>query len=244
MKDRARLESKVAKLGEAGGSRSVTADGADASLRGVLTEVDETILPRRLTFSQGARTFWIDAAKRRIVRMEGVDFDLNELEDAAREMLRDRILAALPSSGQVDIRTDRLTELPSSDDVGASAQNLAAAWGIDLNAPAVTDARNFPQAVSFLTEHSVGYLERQAGAVKGTAGDTKWTDKLQKIGEDERAQLRMLASGGSSASTVILQVGTASGNEVLLFASSEDREILAVLPRAKLSDLGAVLYGR
>src|SRR6056297_2589604 len=144
MDDFSRLESKLAKLrqrGKAPGeSRSIRGE-PDRLLAAIVSEIDETILPRNIRFASGDASFSIAVANRRlqaltsVVPAQGAEEGLvgkaiaNE-EDPALLQIRETVAGMLSKGGVWKIASQRQSGDGFPSDVGVPSGPLARAWEI------------------------------------------------------------------------------------------------------------------
>lgn len=143
MSEFARLEEKLAKLRQreraAGEGRKVRGIGADALLAAIVTEIDETILPRRLVFETPAGAVHLAVANRRLqallapapgaVPPELVGHALPDVEDPAVGALGEALKSVLDGAEAVPVSATRLTEAFGSD-IGVPAEQLPRVWTV------------------------------------------------------------------------------------------------------------------
>lgn len=195
MSDFARLEKVLEKLrrrerapGE--GRKLSGADGA-TRLSSMVTEIDETILPRRLSFDLGeAGGLHLAVANRRLQAVlapvpNGVskaleDKKLTDAQDPEVAELGAALGDVLGVSETVSISTTR-QKSPFPSDVGIPAPQLARIWGAKATDPADSD----PGAVlsGFLessTEHMSAWLRIEGESVTGQGGGEA---EVQDLGE-------------------------------------------------------------
>lgn len=136
MSDRERLHGVLGKLGaEESGGATRRLDGGDAGalMRAILTEVDETVLGRRLEFRAGDRRFVLDAANRRVLyAVEPVELDLSGLDDPAQaEALRAGLLAFVDGQASLSVTARPSAAAREGATMGIAAVALVKAWELD-----------------------------------------------------------------------------------------------------------------
>lgn len=149
MNDFTRLQEKLTKLRErersAGEARIMRAADADNLLSRIVTEFDETILPRRVSFTANDQSLSFAVANRKLqavlpplpddlVSTFG-DLSGQAIADAdAPELdrMRELITKCLSGKGGVSVRTGRLTGHDFSAETGVLASILARKWEISL----------------------------------------------------------------------------------------------------------------
>lgn len=137
MSGRDRLRDALSKIGgefeNGSGPRRLMGDTADALLQAVLTEVDESILGRRLSFQCGERRFVLDAANRRILyAVQPVEIDLSGLDDPAQaEALRTGLLSFLDGQTEITVTASPSAAARESGTLGIAAAALSEAWSLE-----------------------------------------------------------------------------------------------------------------
>ncbi|QMU58332.1 MAG: hypothetical protein GKR98_09075 [Boseongicola sp.] len=146
MNDFSRLEQKLAKLRQrerAPGDKRVIREAPEKLLSAILVEIDETILPRRLTFASSDNvSIHLAVANRRLQALvapapatEGAavlaGVALADVEDENTLKLKDVILRSLQDVDFVDVssRKQDIGGFPS--DIGVPCGQLRRAWNID-----------------------------------------------------------------------------------------------------------------
>lgn len=143
MSEFARLEEKLAKLRQKarapGEPRRLRGADGEARLAALVTEIDETILPRRLSFATAAGEIHLAVANRRLqallspapaaIAAEFVDQPLADGDDPKLPQLGTALKTALGGSESARISAARLKVLFGSD-VGVPAVQLARLWSV------------------------------------------------------------------------------------------------------------------
>ncbi len=142
--DFARLQEKLAKLRQreraASEARKLRGAESDALIAALVVEIDETILPRRLTLSTGETVFHLAVANKRLQALlspvpgipgaEGLaDKALADVEDPGLQALREVLVQAFSAGDPVEVKTERLTSKFGSD-IGVPSNLLARAWNV------------------------------------------------------------------------------------------------------------------
>ena len=139
MTDLRRLEHKIARL--AAPDEHIEADGRDigaADRRGrllaIMQEIDETILPRTLTFRNDvAGVLVLEVANRRLLSVnDALAPQTGERGEVLTAELVQVIEAFLASTNELKISASRLGRPIGPDEIGCSSAMLAKEWGIDL----------------------------------------------------------------------------------------------------------------
>lgn len=137
MSGRDRLRDTLTKLGGEGGAtgepRRLEGATSDALLQAILTEIDETVLGRRLQFQADNRRFVLDASNRRVLyAVEPVDIDLSGLDDPAQaEALRTGLLSFLEGKSSVTVTASPSAAARESGTLGIAAAALSEAWSLE-----------------------------------------------------------------------------------------------------------------
>ncbi|MEM7752154.1 MAG: hypothetical protein AAF230_02005 [Pseudomonadota bacterium] len=143
MSEFARLEEKLAKLRQreraVGEGRKLRGVGGDALLASIVTEIDETILPRRLVFETPGGAVHLAVANRRLQALlapapaslpqELVGHALPDVEDPAVGELGEALKSLLDQAEAVPVSAKRLTEAFGSD-IGVPAEQLPRVWTV------------------------------------------------------------------------------------------------------------------
>ena len=238
MSDQKRLKSTLAKLGQGPRDRRFSARDEISVLTSILTEVSETILTRRLTFSgDGGATLWIDVSNRRIITVEGLDADnFAELDDDGRDNLRAKLVAALPTNGRFSVQTAPVPDGVSLDLVGVSVQSLADAWGCDLYDADPVSANLSPGSIiASLNDIAIGSVDVPGAEIGAYKGEDRWRDPLNTIVAEALDDLRDRVLAGAKGGVRVMALRGA--NAMLLVAVDGKDAHLSVLPADALAAL-------
>lgn len=200
MSDFTRLEEKLAKLrgrDRAPGEPRLLA-GSDVAERigAVVTEIDETILPRRLTFAvEGGEAVHLAVANRRLQALlapvptaSGVDTGdmagkpLADAEDANLSRLHDLLKQVLVGTSPVRIDAMRAKDIAFGSDVGIRASMLTRVWNVSApteKAP-VDPEDAMATFIDGLAEDALAWLRIEGEEVTDQGGDEA---KLEALGE-------------------------------------------------------------
>ncbi|MGI9390986.1 MAG: hypothetical protein ACR2O1_13080 [Boseongicola sp.] len=241
MDDFTRLEQKLAKLRQrerASGEKRIVRGTTDKLLAAIIAEVDETILPRRLSFARadGAELHFA-VANRRLQALlapapatEGAaqlaDKAIRDAEDPNLAALHTVVLATLNSSDELTITTRRQSGGGFPSDVGVPVGQVARAWNIPESADdAATHDTMLKDFIEALGDRVLAWLRIDGEEVADQAGETALLGKIGEHaavfldgyfakrdqlfqGEDGPVAL-VLSSGGAAPSLVFLDVGSA-----------------------------------
>ncbi len=200
MSDFSRLVEKLTKLRgrerAPGDPRLLRGNEADQRIGAVVTEIDETILPRRLSFAvEGGATVYVAAANRRLQALLSPlpDVQGTEIGDLADKPLADaedeavgRIHAMLKTvlSGDAQVRIDAVRQqgVTFGSDIGVTASVLARIW--DVSAPEEREPLSSEDVMtSFqdgLGDDVIAWLRIEGEAVTNQGGDAT---ALEALGE-------------------------------------------------------------
>mgnify|MGYP001813736801 CR=1 FL=1 len=182
MTDFARLEEKLAKLRQreraAGEGRKLRGVGGDALLAAIVTEIDETILPRRVSFETPAGTVHLAVANRRLqallapappeVPASLVGHALPDVEDPAVAELGQVLKGLLADAQAVGVTAMRMTETFASD-IGVPAEQLPRVWSV-TESTAATPGETLEQFLKGLDPKSVAWLRIEGEEVVSQDG--------------------------------------------------------------------------
>ena len=249
MSDFARLKTVLAKLGgrerAPGEGRKLKGGDAEALLAALVTEIDETILPRRLTLGAGSSGIHIAVANRRLQALlapapevDGAEAlagqPLPDAEDPGVPALKEVLLRAFDGAGPVGIQSRRL-DVPFASDIGVPANLLARAWGVSEVAP--------PKAMS-PTEAMTAFLG-------GLGPDVSWLringeevadqggaeDRLVTLGEQAAifldgyfAKFEALFDASAPACGTVIAPADAAGEAMFFVEYAEESAFLAAPP--------------
>jgi hypothetical protein len=195
MSDFARLEEKLAKLrqrerapGE--GRRLQGADGR-ARLAALVTEIDETILPRRLSFALGeGAALHLAVANRRLQAVlapapQGIPSGLvdHQLSDAAAPEvaeLRTVLEEVLGAAGTIPISSARPKKTFASD-VGIPAPQLARAWGASEAQADVVQDDVLTAFLDGIGDKATAWLRIEGEEVTGQGGASQAAEALSDL---------------------------------------------------------------
>ncbi len=197
MSDFARLEDKLAKLRQreriAGEGRRLRGGSPEALLASVLVEIDETILPRRLSFHvEDGETVHLAVANRRLQALlspapntgsvlvtDVVDHPLPDAEDPAVIVVRDVLLAAFASGASVAIQSSRPPGRGFPSDIGVPSGILRRAWGIaDAELEVLSPGELLSRFIASLDGDAIAWLRIEGEDVTDQGGDASVLETL------------------------------------------------------------------
>ncbi len=194
MNDFSRLEQKLAKLRQrerAAGEKRVMRGDHDRLLAAVVTEIDETILPRRVSFqAEDGPAFHLAVANRRLQALlapapaaEGAaqlaDTALNNAEDPNVAALKAVLEKVFGKADAFSITTHKQSGDGFPSDIGVPAAQLSRAWGI-ATTEGTTPKELLASFVSGLGDRSIAWLRIEGEDVADQYGDA---DTLGMLGE-------------------------------------------------------------
>lgn len=197
MSDFARLEDKLEKLRQreriAGEGRRLRGNSAEALLAAVVTEIDETILPRHLIFTvEGGPSVRLAVANRRLQALvspapevPGIDMGaladhpLPDAEEPRVAQVKEVLLAVFAGAPPVAIQSARPKAPGFPSDVGVPSNILARAWGVSETADEILSPDEIlSKFLSGLGDDALGWLRIEGENVTGTGGDPAIVEAL------------------------------------------------------------------
>ena len=199
MSDFDRLKETLAKLSEreriAGERRRLAGNSPEALLASLVIEIDETILPRRLSFAvEGGATLHLAVANRRLQAMvppapdiagqdtgELVDRPIPDAEDDAISALKDVVLSIFAEAKPVTIQSARMPGAGYASDVGVPANILARTWGIgDVPTEEMSPDDVMSRFLSDLGDDAVAWLRIEGEDITDQGGEAA---DIEALGE-------------------------------------------------------------
>lgn len=193
MSDFARLEEKLSKLRQRerapGEGRKLRGGGVEALMAGIVTEIDETILPRRLTFTlSNGSAVHLSVANRRLQAIMApapdgidaaiVDQELPDADDPKVAALGVGLRAVLEGAESLAISSVRPKRLFASD-VGVPIAQLERAWGIEVSEAEPADPSEvLGDFLKKITGDAIAWLRIEGEAVTDQGGDANAAAKL------------------------------------------------------------------
>lgn len=192
MSDFSRLEAVIGKLRQRarapGEGRKLRGGDAAGLLASLVTEIDETILPRDLTFSCETGPVRLAVANRRLQAVlnpladgmpaELADHAFPDASDPKLAVLGDALLAHFEGRPAVQISSSRQAQSYPSD-IGVPADQLARAWSVSATT-AKTPAELLKTFLSGLDPEAFAWLQIEGEAVTDQGGPE---DKLADLAE-------------------------------------------------------------
>jgi hypothetical protein len=194
MSDFSRLEAMLAHLRARerapGEGRKLKGSDADSLIAALVAEIDETILPRRLSLHTEKDAVHFAVANRRLQALlapapktDGAedlsDQPLPDAEDPNVPALREVLAQFFGKGGPITIKTQPLKASFGSD-IGVPANLLGRAWGVDGKAQPKTFSPDevISQFLGDLAEEGVAWLRIKGEEVTDQGGDEGRTASL------------------------------------------------------------------
>lgn len=249
MSDFARLEAVLAKLGgrerTPGEGRKLKGLDAEGLLAALVTEIDETILPRRLTLATGEAELHIAVANRRLQALlapapavDGAEAlagqPLPDAEDPGVPALKEVLLNAFAKAGPVTVQGRRL-DVPFASDIGVPANLLARAWA--TGEAATLKALSPEEAMTAFLEglgERVSWLRINGEEVADQGGSE---DRLAMLGEQAAifldgyfAKFEVLFDATAPACGTVIAPADSVGEAMFFVEYAEESAFLAAPP--------------
>ena len=257
MKDVRRLKDKIGKLAAAPSPSPkgrVVAPGPDGTpLAAILREVDETVLPRRLTFRRGAAALTVAAGNRRLVSVDTAEgpgageaadilgVDLTRPDVAMLGQLREALTASLPGDAPILVTIAPATDSKADFAAGTTAFALASAWGVDISSPEEAEAEPPGALDTFLgTAPSLAraWLRITSGEIAGEGGEDTLLARLRDFANS--ADLADLDMSPDSEAGRFIAIGRAPDDgDCLVFVADKLDTALLMLPATALDSAKA-----
>lgn len=259
MSDFARLEDKLAKLRErerpSGEARRLRGGDAEALIGALVTEIDETILPRRLTFRiEGRGEIHLAVANRRLQAVLAPLPETAGTYDLAGRALADeedpgiaelhRILAALfQGAGVIEVVAGRQSGGGFASDVGVPARILARVWNVeDRQAPEADPRAAIAGFVAGIGDEALAWLVIEGEDVTDQGGDA---ERLTRLGDEAAVFLdcyfakfdSLFDEAADPCCTVIAPA--APDATAVLFVEYGDSSLFVAAPSARVARLAS-----
>jgi hypothetical protein len=214
----------------------------------LLRDIDETILPRQVRVTTDAgQSFTLDISGRRLMRLvvPGSGGVVGEPEDpceAARALAAD-LRRSLQRATELTLQTQRMDANTDRAQVGSSAEALAAALGIDLEAS--EGERGLDRLLRNLRRHSIAALVFDGHGRPqqriGAADDLATLETLAAVHlQPACATLIRTLPRNTRNGCMLLGAGAGSGRHALVGLSDKHR-VAALLDRQQVTILLPVL---
>lgn len=196
MSDFARLKDKLAKLRQrervSGEGRKLRGAAPEERLSALVTEIDETILPRRLSFSvEGGETVHLVAASRKLQALvapvpdvpgaealEGQTLADADAPDVAA--LKDVLLTIFAGEAPVSIQSQR-PDAGFASDVGVPAAVLARSWGLsEVVDVALDSGAVLARFLGDVADDTIAWLQIEGEEVTDKGGASDALDALDE----------------------------------------------------------------
>ena len=252
--DFTRLEQKLAKLRQrdrAPGDVRTLRGGSDKLLSAILSEIDETILPRRVSFAvDDGETFHLAVGNRRLQalvapapKVEGAekifDVELKSADDDAVVRLKAVIEAVIGKGEALVVSTARFKDYSPPSDVGVPVDQLGKAWGIgDGKGPTDAKSGGLEGFIDSLSGRSEGWLRINGEEVAGQDGPDEiiadlvegaavfldgYFSKRPDIEDRPGAPIGLVFSAADGASVVFVDAG-----DSMVFVRAELKHVFSI----------------
>ena len=190
-----RLEAKLAKLRQRergpGEARFIRGQN-ERLLAAVVSEVDETILPREIGFSApNGASFFVAVANRRLqslvshegstdsfANVEGAS--LKDVEDPNLATLKDALLSAFDESDTWTVTSRRQSAGPYPSDIGVPSGQLAKAWAVSSSGIGANPKDRMMTFLEGLGEKAPAWLAIEGEEVTKQGGEAAAVAKLSE----------------------------------------------------------------
>ncbi len=255
MSDDLRLRENLAKLSTLEtslGQNRIFGPDVPSLLASMLREIDETILPRKISFlNDTGRVLQFEVAGRRLLRVSGeipegggvsgaglLGQVLSDAEGPLMSALFDQLGDFLSETGSLLATAQKTTEASDPSEVGCSAESIAQAWGLDLYD--VRD-RDFSEVVEKLitacSDEAIAWIQLHSKDVTGSGGDPVHLAPLKNISEEQisdfDAHLMRNPVPQNTFGCIVLGSGL-SDSRSLFFARFEDTRAFISTPNTAL----------
>lgn len=226
---------------------------ADALLAAIVNEIDETILPRRLSFKADTGvTFHLAVANRRLQAMLAPapesanpleNVALKDAEDENTSKLRDVLATTLDGATTLSVLSARQGSAGFPSDIGVPSNILARAWNIDTAESVETDPSKLMESFLFaLGDIVIGWIQIEGEDVTAEQGDNAFIEELSEQAalflDGYFAKRDALLAQGSRGRAIGLGPVGPDGTAVL-FVDFDDTSAFIALPADKLGAIAA-----
>lgn len=177
------------------GERLISASGGAEALRAILREIDETVLPRRLTFSGGPNVRCVcDVAERRIIGIDAegtASASALSTEDAAD--LAARIASFCKAAATVHVRRDLIGQGDPAGATGISLSDLSPHLTKELALP--VDPVPVEMALAESESYALALFETGGDGKCRTKGQGELVEKLRVFDGDPAVSRDFSVSG-------------------------------------------------
>lgn len=257
MKDSQRLVEKITRLRVPGrdpdrAGRDISPAQGQDPLASFLTEIDETLLPRALTFRTDTSVLTVSAGNRRMISLDaaggaasaaaepilGKSMTRPDVADLGR--LRDALVAAFAGSSAIFVKSDAPNSTETELAAGTTAVALASAWGVDLSAWPDSgwggeDVAPIEDFLATVPRFSKAWLRIADGGVTEMGGDEGLLARLRDFADS--ADMAELDMEPNPEARRFISIGRApSDGDCLLFVSDEMDAALVMVAAAELDE--------
>lgn len=208
----------------------------------LLTEIDESIRPRRLVVSAGSgEALLIDCYDRRFLRLRSPTPVAPDLADKPIETEADiRALGAAlttfaKAAGGLTLRAAPMPEGHDPARLGPTARTLAAAWGLALDR-GVTAVVPLDALIAAIGPTARGWVRMSPKGIEVSGGSA---DAIARLSDFVANGMPTVAPDVSPRCVVLGGLAGAPEGEILVAATDHEDRVLLLLPRAALPEVTA-----
>lgn len=249
-----RLETALAKLRQkelvSGSGRVLRGGSADALIAAIVTEIEETILPRRLSMkTDGGATLHFAAANRRLQALLSPAADaakqlenvaLKDAEDENVARLLDVLKTELATSTSLTVTSSRLGAHSYPSDIGVPSNILSRTWNLASSEKSEVGADEIVQDfLASLDNQAIGWIQIEGEEVTAESGEEEFIAELSEQAalflDGYFAKSDALFSEHSVGKAIAL--GPQGNGTAILFVDYNDTSAFIALPSAGVGTL-------
>ncbi len=240
-----RLQRKLARLAApplAGGAQGRLLGRAPDLLAALLTEVDETMQPRRLCFvTDRGDELACDAYGRRLLSLSGLPgWDERRLDDADRADLRAALEGWLRGAGRLSVRAEPLPDARDPSRFGISAAALAANWGLVLEPSAKAPLPTLDALLARFDGRAQAWLRVRQGAAHAWGGPREAVALLTRLAAEALPGIRKAALTAEAGQRRCIILGSGAEGTAVAFALDGDEALVLKLALADLAEVDRI----
>ena len=220
----------------ANGYLRLQGENTESLLSALLSEIDETILPRRIRLVTNTdQVLHLYVTDRRLMRLARPKEQ--QTSQAARpSKLIDQLRELLAGATKAAIQSTRANVARSHSNPGYTASELAGVATLELTPPETSDP--VPALFTTLASRMVASVTFDpAGNISGRGGNPDWLRQLENLARkslaDIDAQMIQSLSDPDQPGCLLLSAGDDDGF-MLLYARSHASGFMAILPTSEL----------
>lgn len=237
-----RLNDKLAKLkGADDAAEQTVAGGTDGILAALLSEIEETILPREMVLTnERGEEFRLLVSGRRLIRAGAPAAAPEDDDDPAGRIVaafNGPLRAFLDGAREISIAAGRPRERIDPTEMGCSAEILARS---------VTPARMpdpVADPVGACLDRAAAGLRLEGGAVTATLGDPSLAARLERLGPALLPAMAETAGPAESAPVCTVLEGSAEGGMILAHVAFRNVAALILAPASARDEMLAICRG-